>query len=167
MLQKQHACIMQLIRIADSQVEEYLVKFINAYVRPDSSNLVAIDRDLLELWHSKKIFYAQLKKMEHLVEESPYKKDQAITLCGTFCMINFCPYHIQHIQALLPIDLQQRITFVHGFFIDDPQFLCNILFTDEASFIRDGINNVHNIHVWGDENPHAIIASRHRFSVNV
>ena len=118
MLQKQHACIMQLIRIADSQVEEYLAKFINAYVRPDSSNLVAINRDLLELWHSKKIFYAQLKKMEHLVEESPCKKDQAITLCGTFCMINFCPYHIQHIQALLPIDLQQRITFVHGFFID-------------------------------------------------
>ena len=47
MLQKQHACIMQLIRIADSQVEEYLAKFINAYVRPDSSNLVAIDRDFV------------------------------------------------------------------------------------------------------------------------
>ena len=51
----------------------------------------------------------------------------------------------------------------------DPQFLCNILFTDEASFTRDEINIVHNIHVWGDENPHAIIASwhQHRFSVNV
>ena len=46
---------------------------------------------LLEFLHSRKIFYAQLKKiLEHLVEESPCKKDQAITLCGTFCMINFC-----------------------------------------------------------------------------
>jgi len=39
----------------------------------------------------------QMKKiLEHIVEESPCKKDQAITLCGTFRMINFCPY-VQHV----------------------------------------------------------------------
>ena len=70
----------------------------------------------------------------------------------------------------LSVDLQQRITFCQWLLRcnQDPQFLCNILFTDEASFTRDGINNVYNIHVWRNENPHTIIASRYqyRFSVN-
>lgn len=71
------------------------------------------------------------------------------------------PYHVQHVQVLLPVDLQQRITFCQWLLHrcnQDPQFLCNILFTDEVSYTRDGIINVHNIHVWGDENPHVIIA---------
>ena len=44
-----------------------------------------------------------------------------------------------------------------------------ILFTDEASFTRDGVNNTHNSHRWSYKNPHAIVErnSQHRFSVNV
>jgi len=44
-----------------------------------------------------------------------------------------------------------------------------ILFTDEAQFNRDGVNNTHNSHVWADENPHATVESnfQQRFSVNV
>jgi len=43
------------------------------------------------------------------------------------------------------------------------------LFTDEAQFNRDGVNNTHNSHVWADENPHAPEESnfQQRFSVNV
>ena len=43
------------------------------------------------------------------------------------------------------------------------------MFTDEAQFNRDGVNNTHNSHVWGDENPHATVESnfQQRFSVNV
>ena len=43
------------------------------------------------------------------------------------------------------------------------------LFTDEAQFNRDGVNNTHNSHVWADENPHATVESNFqlRFSVNV
>jgi len=70
---------------------------------------------LLEFLHSRKIFYAQLKKiLEHLVEESPCKKDQAITLCGTFWSI--FAFLSCHIQTLLPVDLQSL--FVNSFFID-------------------------------------------------
>ena len=45
----------------------------------------------------------------------------------------------------------------------------NILFTDEASFTRDGINNSRNVHMWSDENPHEtrITHCQRRFSVNV
>ena len=43
-----------------------------------------------------------------------------------------------------------------------------IMFTDEAQFNRDGVNNTHNSHVWADENPHATVESNfQRFSVNV
>ena len=44
-----------------------------------------------------------------------------------------------------------------------------ILFTDEASFTRDGINNTNNSHQWSDKNPHATVErnSQHRFYVNV
>ena len=44
-----------------------------------------------------------------------------------------------------------------------------ILFTDEASFTRDGVNNTHNSQRWSGKNPHAIVerSSQHRFSVNV
>jgi len=44
-----------------------------------------------------------------------------------------------------------------------------ILFTDEAQFNRDGLNNTHNSHVWADENPHATVETNFQlcFSVNV
>ena len=32
-----------------------------------------------------------------------------------------------------------------------------VLFTDEASFTRDGIINTHNSHQWYNKNPHAIV----------
>jgi len=44
-----------------------------------------------------------------------------------------------------------------------------VLFTDEATFTRDGIQNFHNQHVWTDENPHATVQSHHqqRFCINI
>jgi len=29
-----------------------------------------------------------------------------------------------------------------------------ILFSDEASFTRDGVNNLRNVHMWSHDNPH-------------
>jgi hypothetical protein len=44
-----------------------------------------------------------------------------------------------------------------------------VLWTDEAGFTRDGVMNLHNLHVWAEENPHPTRSSsfQHRFSVNV
>jgi hypothetical protein len=44
-----------------------------------------------------------------------------------------------------------------------------ILFTDKASFTRDGINNTHKSHGWSDKSSHAIVERnfQHHFSVNV
>ena len=42
-----------------------------------------------------------------------------------------------------------------------------ILFTDEAQFNRDGVNNTHNCHVWADENPHVTVESNFQLRVSV
>jgi hypothetical protein len=45
----------------------------------------------------------------------------------------------------------------------------NILFTDEAYFTSDGVNNKRNSHLWDRDNHHVTVEStcQHRFSVNV
>jgi hypothetical protein len=53
--------------------------------------------------------------------------------------------------------------------IANRQLVPFILFTNEASFTHDVINNTHNSHRWSNKNPHAIVErnSQHRFSANV
>jgi hypothetical protein len=82
------------------------------------------------------------------------------------------PFHIQRVQALNPNDYEPRRQFCQWFLRKSrriPNFASLILFTDEASFSKDGYVNFHNAHEWADENPHSIFQSRHqiRFSVNV
>ena len=50
-----------------------------------------------------------------------------------------------------------------------PELLGVILFTDEASFTRDGVNNSRNVHTWSQDNPHetTVTTFQSRFSVNV
>jgi hypothetical protein len=44
----------------------------------------------------------------------------------------------------------------------NPQFVDNMLLTEEAGFTRDIIMNFHSvIHVWADDKPHTTVASRH------
>lgn len=81
------------------------------------------------------------------------------------------PYHVQRVQSLSEADYPGRLRFAQWFLEHrlQPGFHERILFTDEATFSRDGIVNIHNNHHWADENPHVIIQCRHqqRFSLNV
>jgi hypothetical protein len=82
------------------------------------------------------------------------------------------PYHLQGVQALSFADDPARVTFCQWFLqqcIMNPNFTAVVLFTNEATFTRDGIKNLHNQHVWVDINPHATIQSSHqqRFSINI
>lgn len=78
------------------------------------------------------------------------------------------PYHPQRVQHLQPEDYPKRMEFCR-WINNNSRVVSRILFTDEATFTRDGINNTHNCHVWSDENPHATVESnfQHKFSVNV
>ena len=50
------------------------------------------------------------------------------------------PYHDQMVQNLEPGDRAQRMDLCH-WMTAHPELLSVILFTDEASFTRDGVNN--------------------------
>lgn len=78
------------------------------------------------------------------------------------------PYHDQGVQHLEPQDLAPRLNLCNWLTIE-PQLVAKILFTDEATFTRNGITNFRNSHTWAYENPNAI-RERHfqrRFSINV
>ena len=81
------------------------------------------------------------------------------------------PYHLQRVQGLTPGDYAPRVTFCRWLLqqADNPTFLTKILFTDEATFARNGITNYHNDHLWAEENPHGRIITRHQqqFKINV
>ncbi|GFT56148.1 transposable element Tc3 transposase [Trichonephila clavipes] len=64
-------------------------------------------------------------------------------------------------QAFSQWYLQQRI--------ENAFFAASVLFTDEASFSREGIFNTHNSHSWAAANPHVTRtrAAQDRFLVNV
>lgn len=82
------------------------------------------------------------------------------------------PYHIQKVHALSPVDFPARVQFSQWFiqkYEQNHAFIRSVLYTDEASFGRNGVINSHNLHVWSEENPHATIQTRHQrqFHINV
>jgi len=78
------------------------------------------------------------------------------------------PYHDQRVQHLEPGDRAQHMDLYH-WIKAHPELLSVILFTDEASFTREVINNSLNLHTWSHDNPHetSVTNFQKRFSVNV
>lgn len=85
---------------------------------------------------------------------------------------NFHAYHLQRVQLLNPDDYPKRVRFAQWFLeesANDPNFPAYVLFTDEATFTREGVFNHHNQHLWAQENPRGVRhhAAQRRFKVNV
>ena len=81
---------------------------------------------------------------------------------------NLYPYHDQRVQDLEPGDHAKRMDLCH--WVNAlPELLNAILFTNEASFTRDGINNLWNVHTEANRNPYATFVTHfeRRFSLNV
>jgi len=78
------------------------------------------------------------------------------------------PYHDQRVQYLEPGYHAQHMDLCH-WIKAHPELLSVILFSDEASFTRDGVNNLRNVHTWSHNNPHetSVTNFQKRFSVNV
>lgn len=82
------------------------------------------------------------------------------------------PYRPQKVQSLKPQDYPRRVNLARWFLekdLQNPLFLEKVLFTDEASFNKDGIFNNRTTHVWAAENPHQVFVRGHQeqFSINV
>jgi hypothetical protein len=78
------------------------------------------------------------------------------------------PYHLQRFQHLLPWDYAPHVVFCE-WLQSNLDLLPHILFTDEATFTRDSINNTRNSHTWAHQNPRSITVCsyQHRYFVNV
>jgi len=85
---------------------------------------------------------------------------------------NLKAYHFTPVQHLEEFDPQSRLQFCQMILRkhqEDRTFLKHLLFTDEATFTRDGVYNYHNAHTWSEVNPHAIRDDNFQrsFKVNV
>ena len=78
------------------------------------------------------------------------------------------PYHDQRVQHLEPGDHAQRMYMCH-WIKAYPELLSVILFSDETSFTRDGVNNSRNVHALSHNNLHvtSVPNFHRRFTVNV
>jgi len=63
------------------------------------------------------------------------------------------PYHDQRVQNLEQRDHAQRMDLCH-WKKAHPGLLSIILFSDEASVTRDGVNDLRNVDMWSHDNPH-------------
>lgn len=82
------------------------------------------------------------------------------------------PYHFLRVHGLENTDHQQRVQFCRWLLhneVEDCNFLQSIIWTDESTFTREGVFNVHNRHYYAQENPHLVRQQRfqRRFSINV
>ena len=69
------------------------------------------------------------------------------------------PYKLQVVQAITAADKQKRKQFCVDMQekLEEDEFNERLVFSDEATFHTNGKINRHNIHIWGEENPHATI----------
>jgi hypothetical protein len=82
------------------------------------------------------------------------------------------PFHLQNVQALTAEDYPRRSAFCRWYINQtavNHHFAGSELVTDEATFTQDGIFNLHNMHMWKQENPRAtsVRAHQQRFSLNM
>ncbi|EFN85686.1 hypothetical protein EAI_09677, partial [Harpegnathos saltator] len=74
-------------------------------------------------------------------------------------MNKFHPYKIHLVQELNEDDFDRRIEFCDLMMekiAEDPNYLSNVLFSNEATFQLNGHVNRHNCRFWSDTNPHWI-----------
>lgn len=76
------------------------------------------------------------------------------------------PYHFLPVQDISAPDLPLRMNMCRWILENEET---NILWTDESTFMRIGLFNVHNEHFWSAENPHLTRRNAYqtRFSLNV
>ena len=70
------------------------------------------------------------------------------------------PYQSHRMHALILNNYLSRIIFVSWYLQQtafDQVFPAVVLFTDEVTFIRSGMFNIHNCYLWALDNPHDTI----------
>lgn len=83
---------------------------------------------------------------------------------------HYYPYKVCYVQELLENDPEKRLQFCENMmrFCDQiPNFIQNIIFTDEATFVLNGEVNKQNYRHWSQTNPHWIIENNTQYPQKV
>lgn len=87
---------------------------------------------------------------------------------------NLYPFHFQKVHGMLERHFPPRVEFsrwLRNKRNQNPDYFSHILFSDEATFTKDGFFNVHNAHHYSyvGDNPHLVKETKHqqRFGINV
>jgi len=86
--------------------------------------------------------------------------------------------HIYHYTAPITVacNIYEKKTILRGKYFarissrraEDPEFPFYVIFSDESLFIREGVLNSHNMHIWDDENPRVTLRNfQIRWKLNV
>lgn len=73
--------------------------------------------------------------------------------------LHMFPYKIQMVQQLQPDDGRKRMEFAMDVLErldDNPDFLSQVIFSDEATFHTSGKVNRYNCRIWGTQHPHVL-----------
>lgn len=160
-------------------VEEYRVRFPNRVI-PSRNVFIGTHRKLRETGSFSKSSERESTNHEEILpmlERSPSTSTRRlsaraniphVSIWRTIRRENMYPYHIQKVQQLEERDFRERFNYCRWLSLNN-DLLTKILFTDEATFTRNGLNNTRNCHIWNEVNPHATTESnfQRRFSVNV
>lgn len=100
------------------------------------------------------------------INENPHSSTRQLALDnnisqGTVLNIlhkeKFHPYKVKLVQELSEDDFDRRVQFceeIMGICDNNPDFVKNIVFSDEATFSLNGAVNRHNCRYWSQNNPH-------------
>lgn len=82
------------------------------------------------------------------------------------------PFKVKYLHTLLQGDRERRLEYclwAQGEYLNNRNFLDNILFTDEATFTTNGVFSSQNTRYWAENNPYFTIncKSQYSFKVNV
>ncbi|EZA52475.1 hypothetical protein X777_08646 [Ooceraea biroi] len=80
--------------------------------------------------------------------------------------VRFHPYKMHLVQELNEDDPNRRVDFCETMMLqinDNPAFVSNIVFSDEATFQLNGHVNRHNCRFWFRENPHWMLEAHTQY----
>lgn len=119
------------------------------------------------------IRYFDRNKRESIRRGAVFLGLSRMKVSRTLKLDNQRPWHLTKVQHLEQFDPVVRMAhsnwYVNRYDVDPENFPQSIIYTDESTLTQDGIINIHNEHIWSEENPHGTIdrGYQRRFSLNV
>ena len=179
-VEKQGACMQNVFLGGDYRIMSHFKDTMPVFVKQESTGVLRTARQDAGRPRSVRTIQFEGAVLQR-IEDNPSTSTRAIAkdlntsnanVWNVLQEIGMQPFKIQKVQDLSADDFPQRVAICQWYLhkiVNIPDFHTSVLFTDEATFTREGIFNSHNSHVWDFVNPKAtrVFRQQHRFTINV